>query len=72
MPKVYLTQEERQLKRIIRTLQAESKGKQKELAKVWGITQQGVSHRINTGAVTIIDLWKAREIINPEEISQLF
>lgn len=72
MPKAYLTQEERQKQRIIRTLQAESKGRQKELAKVWGITQQAVSHRINTGNVTILDLWKAREIIDPEEIAQFF
>lgn len=62
MPKVYINSADRQAAKIIRTLKAAAAGKQCDLAKCWGVSQQAVSHRLNTGNVTMLDLWKARDI----------
>ena len=64
MPKVYLSEEDRQKEKIIRALFWAAKGKQKDLAKVWNISQPAVSKRLSSGNVTLIDLLKAREILN--------
>lgn len=64
MPRVYLSQTERQERKIIRTLSAAAKGKQKALAERWGITQSAVSQRLSKGNVTLLDLWKARDVLD--------
>ena len=64
MPKVYTSSADRQTQKIIRVLKGASQGHQEALADVWGISQPAVSHRLNTGNVTLIDLWKARKIID--------
>ena len=73
MPKVYLSQTERQERKIIRTLSGAAKGKQKALAERWGITQSAVSQRLSKGNVTLIDLWKARDVldIDGEDLAEL-
>ena len=64
MPKVYLTKEDQREQEINTELQRMAAGKHKELAAVWGISQPGASYRIRHGNVTLLDLYKAREIIN--------
>lgn len=64
MPKVYLSAEDRQRDKIIRAIGWATKGKQKDLAKVWGISQPAVSQRLKHGNITLIDLWKARGILD--------
>lgn len=64
MPRVYLTKEDKREREISDMLKQLSSGKQDALAKVWGISQQGVSHRLKNGNITLIDLYRAREIIN--------
>lgn len=64
MPKVYTSTADRQQQKIIRILKGAANGQQNALADVWGISQQAVSHRLNTGNITLIDLWKARHIID--------
>lgn len=73
MPKVYGSRKDRQAQKIINVLSRAAKGKQKDLATCWGISQPAVSHRINTGAVTMIEMWEARQILGIErgEISDL-
>lgn len=68
MPKVYQSQAERQKNRIIAALGRATKGKQSELAEVWGISQQAVSYRISTGRVTLIDLAQAEKVIDTEAL----
>lgn len=63
MPKVYTSQADRQEQRIVRYLQGAAAGKHEELAKLWGITKQGVGKRLKTGNVTPLDLWKARNLM---------
>lgn len=63
MPKV-TSLADRQAQRIIKTLKGASIGRQEELADCWDISQQAVSHRLNTGNVTLLDLWKARHLID--------
>lgn len=64
MPKVYTSAADKQAAKIIRILKGAATGHQNDLADVWGISQQAVSHRLNTGNITLIDLWKARHIID--------
>lgn len=64
MPKVYIDSAERQAAKIIRTLKGAAAGRQCDLADCWGVSQQAVSHRLNTGNVTMLDLWKARDILD--------
>lgn len=64
MPKVYLTKEDKREQEINTELQRMAAGKHKELAAVWGISQPVASYRIRHGNVTLLDLYKAREIIN--------
>lgn len=73
MPRVYLCQAERQERKIIRTLSAAAKGKQKALAERWGITQSAVSQRLSKGNVTLLDLWKARDVLDMdgEDLAEL-
>lgn len=64
MPKVYTSAAERQEQKIIRTLKVASDGKHDALADVWGISRQAADHRIKFGKVTLLDLWKARHLID--------
>jgi len=64
MPKVYLTKEDKREQEINTELQRMAAGHHKELAEVWGISQPGASYRIRHGNITLLDLYKAREIIS--------
>ena len=64
MPKVYMSQAERQAERIKRVLKGASDGKHEELADAWDISRQAVDYRIKHGNVTLLDLWKARDVID--------
>lgn len=64
MPKVYTSQAERQEQRIIRTIKGASDGKHEALAEVWDISRQAVDYRIKHGNITLLDLWKARRVID--------
>lgn len=63
MPRTF-TNSEKQQRKIIRELTGAAKGHQKELAEVWGISRQAVSKRLNTGNVTLFDLWLARDLMD--------
>ena len=63
MPKVYLTKADKREQEINTELQRMAAGKHKELATVWGISQPGASYRIRHGNITLLDLYKAREIM---------
>ena len=76
MPKVFLLSEEKQLERI----RAAIYGKMKinritttDLAAVWEISQPGAAYRIREGKVSVIDLWKAQQILGftDEELIQI-
>jgi predicted transcriptional regulator len=71
MPKIYASKEERQKAKIIRDLTGMAKGKQSKLADLWGISQPAVSHRLNTGNVSIMDLYEARHVFGVDEIDDL-
>lgn len=71
MPKVYKSQADRQANRIISALNRAAKGKQSELADVWGISQQAVSWRLKTGRVTLIDLALADKVLDTEALLDL-
>ena len=71
MPKVYLSENERKKDRIIKTLFVLTKGHQKDLARVWEISQPAVSQRLKKGDVTLYDLYRAREFIDLDEIADL-
>ena len=71
MPKIYASREERQKAKIIRDLTGMAKGKQNDLASCWGISQPAVSHRLNTGNVSIMDLYEARHVFGIDEIDDL-
>ena len=62
MPKTYLTKAERQQERIQKMIAGWAKGKTDELSEAWELTPQAVNARIRTGNVTLLDLWKAREV----------
>ena len=64
MPKVYTNSADRQSQKIIRVLKGAADGKHEELADVWNISRQAVDYRIKHGNITLIDLWKARKIID--------
>lgn len=64
MPRVRLIEEERRRDAIIKFLSGMAAGHHKELAEVWGISQPGASYRIRHGNVTLLDLYKARDIIS--------
>lgn len=63
MPKVYADGNQRQKAKIIRILCGATKGKQKDLAERWGISQPAVSQRLNNGNITLFDLWQAKDLI---------
>lgn len=63
MPKAFLTSESRREAEINRTLAAMAKGKQSQLAEVWGISQPAVHKRIKSGNITLLDLYKAKDIL---------
>ena len=63
MPKVYQGKEDRQKAKIIRILCGACKGKQKDLAERWGISQPAVSQRLNNGNITLFDIWQAKDLI---------
>lgn len=62
MPKTYLNSAERQQTRIQKMIAGWASGKTEQLAKAWELTPQAVNARIRTGNVTLLDLWKAREV----------
>lgn len=68
MPKTYLNQNERQKQKIIRLLHGASKGKQKDIAEVWGITQSAVSQRLSTGNVTLYELYLVKDLIGIDAV----
>ena len=63
MPRVFLTSEDRRANEIIALLKGMAAGKQKELSEVWDISQQAVSYKLKHGNVTLLDLYKAREVL---------
>lgn len=71
MPKIYKSQADRQASRIISALQKAAKGKQSELADVWGISQQGVSYRLSTGRVTLLEIALAKNVLDMDEIREI-
>lgn len=64
MPRVYTSQAERQEAKIIRMLKGAADGKHEQLADVWDVSRQAVDYRIKNGKVTLLDLWKARDVID--------
>lgn len=62
MPKVYLSKSDEQEARIIREIKKSAAGHHKDLARCWGISQQAASKRINKGNITLLDLWRGKEI----------
>lgn len=64
MPKVYTNTAERQAQRIIRTIKGAADGKHDALADCWDISRQAVDYRIKHGKITLLDLWKARHVID--------
>lgn len=63
MPKAFLTSESRREAEINRMIAAMAKGKQSLLAECWGISQPAVCNRIKSGNITLLDLYKARDIL---------
>lgn len=63
MPKV-TSLTERQAARIIRTIKGATDGKHEQLADCWDISRQAVDYRIKNGNITLLDLWKARHLID--------
>lgn len=63
MPKVYIDSAQRQEARIIRVLKGAADGKHEQLADAWDVSRQAVDYRIKHGNITLLDLWKARHII---------
>ena len=64
MPKVYTNLADRQTQKIIRVLKGAANGKHDQLAEAWDISRQAVEYRLKHGNITLIDLWKARKIID--------
>lgn len=62
MPKTYLTMSDQQEARIQKTIKGWALGKTKELAECWELTPQAVNARIRSGNITLLDLWKARDV----------
>lgn len=68
MPKVYGSLAEKQQAKIIRVLKVVTYGKHDQLAEAWDISRQAVDYRIKQGNVTLLDLWKARNVIDLDEL----
>ena len=64
MPKVYTSAAERQEQKIIRALKVAAEGKHDAIADAWGISRQAADYRIKLGRITLLDLWKARHILD--------
>ena len=64
MPKVYGSLAERQEAKIIRVLKGAADGKHEQLADAWDVSRQAVDYRIKHGNVTLLDLWKARDVFD--------
>ena len=62
MPKTYLTKAERQQERIQKMIAGWAKGKTEELSEAWELTPQAVNARVRAGNITLLDLWKARDV----------
>lgn len=63
MPKV-TSLADRQAAKIIRTIKGAAAGKHDQLADCWDISRQAVDYRIKHGNITLLDLWKARHLID--------
>lgn len=67
MPKVFISEQDRQLERLKKALYGQMKIRSvttSDLGELWGISQAGASYRIRTGTITAIDLWKANKILH--------
>ena len=64
MPKVYGSLAEKQEAKIIRVLKGAADGKHEQLADAWGISRQAADYRIKNGNITLLDLWKARDVFD--------
>lgn len=62
MPKIYLNSTDKQKVRIQKTISGWASGKTKQLADVWEMTPQAVNAKLRSGKVTLLDLYKAREV----------
>ena len=68
MPKVYLDEAERQKQRIRRVLTGICKETgYSVIGDAWGISRSGVCQRLATGNITLLDLWKIRNIAQLDE-----
>lgn len=68
MPKVYLSEAERQEAKIKRLMSGICKeAGYTEIGEAWGISKSGVSQRIKSGNITLLDLWKIRNIVPLDE-----
>jgi len=67
MPKVYTSLAEKQEAKIIRFLKVAADGKHEQLADAWDVSRQAVDYRIKNGKITLLDLWKARNVIDLDE-----
>lgn len=63
MPKV-TSLTDRQAEKIIRMIKGATAGKHDKLADCWDISRQAVDYRIKNGNITLLDLWKARHLID--------
>ena len=63
MPRTYLTKADKREQEINKELERMAAGKHKALAECWGISQPGASYRIRHGNITLLDLYKAREVM---------
>ena len=63
MPKV-TSLADRQQKIIITAIKGVTDGKHEQLADAWQMSRQAVEYRIKNGRVTLLDLWKARNVID--------
>ena len=64
MPKVYTSLAEKQEARIIRLIKVAAEGKHEQLAEAWGVTRQAADYRIKRRNITLLDLWKARDVMD--------
>lgn len=68
MSKVYLSESERQAQRIRRVLTGICKEiGYADVADAWGISKAAVCQRLQSGNITLLDLWKIRHVANIDE-----
>ena len=81
MPKVYISQTEknkdayrRKIKALLKTKMAEQEIRQKDLAEYLGVTEGAVSQMIANGTLSIIQLLQLDKVLNfnTSDLSKLF